>query len=60
MVVFIPDAPYNTRWLTRREALVCISRKRGDGAGVDKRRFKWDQVREGALDPVVYLLFLLG
>lgn len=60
MVIMIPDAPYATKWLTRREALVCVSRKRGDGAGVDKRKFKWAQVREGLLDPVVYLLFMLG
>ncbi len=45
MWVFIPDAPHNTKWLTREQAILVVARKRSDGAGVDKRGFQWNQVK---------------
>lgn len=60
MAVFIPDAPHCTRWLTRREAVVVVSRKRYDYHTVEKRQLKWDQVWETVKDPKIYLYFFLG
>ena len=42
----IPDAPHSTKRLTRREAVVVVSRKRDDYGVVEKRQLKWDQVKE--------------
>ncbi|KAK1922842.1 major facilitator superfamily domain-containing protein [Papiliotrema laurentii] len=60
MAIIIPDAPHHTRWLTRREAVVVMSRKRHDHHTVEKRQLRWEQVWECAKDPKVYLFFLLG
>jgi MFS family permease len=60
MWIFIPDAPHATNWLTRRQSLIVVSRKRNDHAGVDKRKLKWDQVKESATDIKTYLYFFLG
>ena len=55
MAVLIPDAPYATRILTRREAVVCMSRKRDDYHTVEKRQLKMDQVWEAIKDLKTYL-----
>lgn len=60
MGIVIPDAPHQSRWLTRREAVVTVSRKRHDHAGVEKRQLHWEQVWETARDPKTYLYFCLG
>ena len=56
----IPDSPHTAKWLTRREAVVVMSRKRNDHHTVEKRELRWDQVIEWAKDPKTYLCFLLG
>lgn len=55
MAVLIPDAPYATRFLTRREAVVCMSRKRDDYHTVEKRQLKMDQAWEAVKDLKTYL-----
>lgn len=60
MIIFIPDAPHSTRWLTRREAVVVMSRKRHDHHTVEKRQLRWEQVWEWGRDVKTYLYFLLG
>ncbi|ORY34305.1 major facilitator superfamily domain-containing protein [Naematelia encephala] len=60
MIIVIPDAPHTTRFLSRREAVVVMSRKRNDHHTVEKRQLKWDQVKETFLDPKTYLYFFLG
>lgn len=60
MAVVIPDAPHSTKRLTRREAVVVISRKRDDYHTVEKRQLKRDQVKETFKDLKTYLYFLLG
>jgi MFS family permease len=60
MWIFIPDAPYNTKWLTREQAVLAVARKRDDGAGVDKKSFKMDQLWDTFKDPKTYLYFGLG
>lgn len=56
----IPDSPHTAKWLSRREAVVVMSRKRHDHHTVEKRQLRWDQVAEWARDPKTYLYFLLG
>jgi len=56
----IPDAPNTTKRLTRREAVLVLSRKRDDHYTVEKRQLKLDQVWETVKDPKTYLYFLLG
>lgn len=60
MGVVLPDAPHTAKWLTRREKVVVVSRKRYDYHNVDRRQFKLDQVFETLKDPKTYLYFLLG
>lgn len=60
MGVMIPDAPHQSRWLSRREAVVTLSRKRHDHSNVEKRQLRWEQVWETTRDPKTYLYFLLG
>jgi len=60
MGIIIPDAPHATKRLTRREAVVVISRKRDDYHTIEKRQLKWDQVRETFTDVKTYLYFALG
>lgn len=60
MGVIIPDAPHQSRWLSRREAVVTLSRKRHDHASVEKRQLRWEQVWETTRDIKTYLYFLLG
>ncbi|WRT64798.1 uncharacterized protein IL334_001732 [Kwoniella shivajii] len=60
MGFLIPDSPHTAKWLTRREAVITMSRKRHDHHTVEKRQLKWDQVKETVLDVKIYLYFLLG
>ncbi|WVQ83358.1 hypothetical protein IAT38_005497 [Cryptococcus sp. DSM 104549] len=60
MGIIVPDAPHAARWLSRREAVVTVSRKRDDYHTVDKRQLKWDQVWETGKDVKTYLYFFLG
>jgi hypothetical protein len=60
MGIVIPDAPHDTKWFTRKEAVMIVSRKRDDHHIVDKRQLKWNQVIELVKDPKTYLFFLYG
>lgn len=60
MFYFIPDAPHTTNWLTRRQAVVVVARKRNEGAGIDKKEFQRSQVWDTLKDPKTYLYFFLG
>ena len=46
MGILIPDSPYTSRWFTRREKIVIVSRKRDDYHGIEKRQLKWDQASQ--------------
>ncbi|GHJ89084.1 hypothetical protein NliqN6_5486 [Naganishia liquefaciens] len=60
MFIFIPDAPYSTKWLTRRQAVIVVARKRNEGAGIDKKEFQRSQVWDTLKDVKTYLYFFLG
>jgi hypothetical protein len=60
MAFLIPDAPHSSRWFTRRECVVIMSRKRHDHYTVDKRQLHWDQVWDTVKDVKTYLYFFLG
>ncbi|WWD21473.1 hypothetical protein CI109_105959 [Kwoniella shandongensis] len=60
MGIVLPDSPHTAKWLTRRQAVITMSRKRYDHHTVEKRQLKWDQVWETVKDPKTYLYFALG
>jgi hypothetical protein len=60
MAILIPDAPHSSRWFSRRECVVIMSRKRHDHYTVDKRQLHWDQVWDTVKDVKTYLYFFLG
>lgn len=60
MGFLIPDSPHTAKTLTRRQAVVVMSRKRHDHHTVEKRQLHWDQVFECGKDPKTYLYFFLG
>ncbi|KAJ7636091.1 MFS general substrate transporter [Mycena polygramma] len=60
MFIFIPDSPYQTRWFTRAERLIIVSRKRDDQSGPDNRHWNSSQAIEAFLDIKTYLFFLFG
>lgn len=60
MGFLVPDSPYTARGFNREEKQIIMSRKRDDYHAVEKRQFKWDQVKESILDVKTYLYFFLG
>ncbi|KAF7370876.1 MFS general substrate transporter [Mycena sanguinolenta] len=60
MLIFIPDSPYQTRWFTRAERLIIVSRKRDDQNGTDNRHWDASQALEAFMDIKTYLFFLFG
>ncbi|KAJ6504899.1 MFS general substrate transporter [Mycena vitilis] len=60
MFIFIPDSPYQTRWFTRAERLIIVSRKRDDQSGPDNRHWNSSQAIEAFMDVKTYLFFLFG
>ncbi|KAH8920612.1 MFS general substrate transporter [Atractiella rhizophila] len=60
LYLFVPSSPYDSKWFTRRERLMIVSKKRNEQTVTDNRHWKWDQFFEGLLDPKIYLFFLFG
>ncbi|KAL9088769.1 MAG: hypothetical protein Q9165_006078 [Trypethelium subeluteriae] len=60
MMVMLPDSPVTAKGLSWEERRCAVERLRADQTGVENKRFKAYQVKEAALDPKTYLLFLLG
>jgi hypothetical protein len=60
MGMLIPDDPHSTKKLTRKEAVLVVSRKRDDHHTVEKRQLKSDQVLEAVKDPKLYLYFFMA
>ncbi|KAK6197272.1 hypothetical protein LQW54_010734 [Pestalotiopsis sp. IQ-011] len=50
MFFFCPDRPEAGRFLSEREALVAIERKRSDNTGIENKKLKLYQVREALMD----------
>jgi len=60
LFIFIPDSPYSTRWFTRQERVIIMSRKQHDYHGPEHRQWSASQVLEAFIDPKIYLFFLFG
>ncbi|KAK9784212.1 putative Major facilitator superfamily (MFS) profile domain-containing protein [Seiridium cardinale] len=50
MFFFCPDRPEAGRFLSEREALIAIERKRSDNTGIENKKLKFYQVREALVD----------
>lgn len=58
---FMLGTPNEVRWLSAREKSVANARILSNNAGTDltgKKEWKWSQVREAFLDPVLYFQFV--
>jgi MFS family permease len=59
ILFFLPDSPLTARFLNDEDRLIAIERLRFNQMGVETKVWKWDQVRECALDPKTYLWAIL-
>ena len=48
---WMPDSPMRAKCFTEQEKHEMVERVRANQTGIQNRTFKWDQVREGLLDP---------
>ncbi|KAI5300354.1 hypothetical protein KEM55_008002 [Ascosphaera atra] len=56
----IPDNQLNARWLDKRDRALAVERVRVNKQGIGNRTFKWDQVKEALLDPMLYAYAFYG
>ncbi|KAJ5894472.1 hypothetical protein N7495_006163 [Penicillium taxi] len=57
---FLPDLPSTAKFLTERQRAIAVDRVASNRQGVKSQEFKWYQVRQTALDPKTWLLFILA
>ncbi|WVQ81400.1 hypothetical protein IAT38_003524 [Cryptococcus sp. DSM 104549] len=58
---FMLGTPNEVRWLSKREKVMANARVMRNNAGTDltgRKTWKWDQVREAFMDPVLYFQFI--
>lgn len=60
LVVFllIPDSPMEAKFLSDREKVIATERLRANQMGISAKKWRWDHVRETALDMKTYLWFI--
>ncbi|KAI5293377.1 hypothetical protein KEM52_005596 [Ascosphaera acerosa] len=56
----IPDSQLNARWLSERDRALAVERIRENQQGTGTREFKWYQVKEALLDPIVWTFALVA
>lgn len=59
-LLVLPDLPSTARFLTERERAIAVERVAANRQGVKNRHFKWYQVKQAALDPKTWLLFVMA
>ncbi|KAL2761005.1 hypothetical protein ACRALDRAFT_205150 [Sodiomyces alcalophilus JCM 7366] len=57
--IFMPDSPMKAKFLKGDDKLIAIERLRMNQMGIGSGVWKWDHVRECALDPKTWLWFIL-
>ncbi|EON67687.1 hypothetical protein W97_06830 [Coniosporium apollinis CBS 100218] len=57
--IFMPDSPWEAKFLTHEEKLISIERLRMNQMGVSSKVWKWDHVWDAALDLKTWLWFCL-
>lgn len=55
--LFIPDSPMEAKFLSDREKVIATERLRANQMGIAARKWRWDHVKETALDVKTYLWF---
>lgn len=60
VVVFllIPDSPMEAKFLSDREKVIATERLRANQMGIASMKWRWDHVKETALDVKTYLWFI--
>ncbi|KKA19847.1 Permease of the major facilitator superfamily [Rasamsonia emersonii CBS 393.64] len=59
-LLVLPDLPSTAKFLTERERAIAVERVAANRQGVKNRHFKWYQVKQAALDPKTWLLFIMA
>ena len=59
-LLLLPNLPSTAKFLSPQERSVACQRVAVNRQGVKNRHFKWYQVRQAALDPKSWLLFLIA
>lgn len=54
----IPDSPMEAKFLSVREKVIATERLRANQMGIAARKWRWDHVKETALDVKTYLWFI--
>ena len=55
MLIFLPDKPSNTWWLTSRQRAIAVERIARGQTGIKSHVIKWYQVKEAASDSKTWL-----
>jgi hypothetical protein len=55
LMIFLPNTPFDAKWLSTEEKVHTIEIIRNTHAGVKNSTFKWAQVREMVTDPKSWL-----
>lgn len=58
IVYWLPSSPMHARGFTEEERIKCVERVRANQTGVQNKKFKWDHVKEAALDPLPWGILL--
>ncbi|KPI43434.1 putative transporter [Cyphellophora attinorum] len=54
---YLPNNPFQAKWLTPREKLILVQRKASDNTGMENKEFKLSHIREAALDIKTWLIW---
>jgi uncharacterized membrane protein YbaN (DUF454 family) len=58
--ILLPDLPSTAKFLTERERAIAVERVAINRQGVKSSQFKWYQVKQAAVDPKTWLLFIMA
>jgi hypothetical protein len=56
----MPDLPSTARFLSAQEKVIAVERVAANRQGVKNHYFKWYQVKQAALDPKTWILFIMA
>lgn len=59
VLIFMPDSPMETKFMSEREKLIAVERLRANQMGVASRQWRWDHVQETLLDFKTWCWFVL-
>ncbi|POR39778.1 Putative transporter [Tolypocladium paradoxum] len=59
MFIFMPDSPMTAKFLSKEDKFIAVERLRMNQMGIGSGVWKWEHVKDAALDPKTWLWFLL-